>query len=111
MEQEQPLSRARILVWSIMVVSGVLGLAWFTPPEPVKTADTTLIQQDWIGLFSLPVDIASIQHSAQTNIQINFSSNAHPRHPGFACSDPYQHSSLIARLTSSQKPLVISSGQ
>ena len=111
MEQEQPLSGINMLIWSIAVVLGILALAWFTQPQPARTAETAPVQQDWTGLFSWPVDITSTQHSAQISIQINFASNARPQHPGFACPDPCPRSPLFTELTSSQKPLVISFGQ
>lgn len=110
MEQDQPLSTTRMVFWSVLVVVGVLGLA-FTQPAPEKTVKIRQEPAPWMGLLYSTVDIAAVEHSSQVSLEINFSRSAQKQPLGFACPHEGQKSSLMAQLTTRSRPLVITFGQ
>ena len=110
MEQDQPLSTARMIVWSIIAVVGIFCLAAYTQPAPEKRVPMRQEPGHWMGLLYSPVDVRAVEHSSQLNVQISFSNATSKLQPGFACPSACQSSSLLSRLTTSSKPLVITFG-
>ena len=110
MEQDQPLSTARMIIWSIIVVVGIFCLAAYTQPAPKKSVPMRQEPGHWMGLLYSPVDVRAVEHSSQLNVQISFSNAALRQQPGFACPSACKSSSLLSQLTSSNKPLVITFG-
>ncbi|AMO58403.1 hypothetical protein GZ77_19215 [Endozoicomonas montiporae] len=108
MEQEQPLSNSRMLIWSLIVVAGVLLLAAFPLPVPEKMAGNQGKPEHRASLKQQTLGAIACESGSHINVRISFS-NAHPNLPGFSCSEYIPAKTpLLKQLTNTSKPLVIS---
>lgn len=121
MDQEQPLSGKRMLIWSTGVIAGILILALFTQPVTDKRQKlrATLFSHYVIQrpeLLKRPLLVSTHDSRGYLDLEVSLAPPADTgiNHPGLACLErrPYSRiNRLMKDLLTPNKPVVISLAQ